>query len=51
MPDQLPILQKGDNFRDPDRPTKQLRYVSEFVTGSAVGGGGKPHVQYIREGG
>ncbi len=50
MPDQLPILQKGDNFRDPDRPTKPLRYVSEFVTGSAVGGGGKPHVQYIREG-
>lgn len=50
MPDQLPILQKGDNFRDPDRPTKPLRYVSEFVTGSAVGGGGQPHVQYIREG-
>ena len=50
MPDQLPILQKGDNFRDPDRPAKPLRYVSEFVTGSAVGGGGKPHVQYIREG-
>lgn len=49
MPDQLPILQKGDNFRDPDRPAKPLRYVSEFVTGSAVGGGGKPHVQYIRE--
>jgi hypothetical protein len=50
MPDQLPILQKGDNFRDPDRPAKPLRYVSEFVTGSAVGGGGEPHVQYIREG-
>ncbi len=50
MPDQLPILQKGDNFRDPDRPAKPLRYVSEFVTGSAVGGGGQPHVRYIREG-
>jgi hypothetical protein len=50
MPDQLPILQKGDNFRDPDRPAKPLRYVSEFVTGSSVGGGGKPHVQFIREG-
>lgn len=50
MPDQLPILQKGDNFRDPDRPAKPLRYVSEFVTGSSVGGGGKPHVEFVREG-
>jgi hypothetical protein len=50
MPDQLPILQKGDSFRDPDRPGKSLRYVSEFLTGSAIDGGGEPHVEWIREG-
>lgn len=50
MPDQLPILQKGDNFRDPDRPGKSLRYVSEFLTGAATDGAGNPRVQWIREG-
>ncbi|MFM7206016.1 MAG: transglutaminase-like domain-containing protein [Planctomycetaceae bacterium] len=50
MPDQLPILQKGDAFRDPDRPGKQLRYVSEFIKGSAVDGSGTPQVTWIREG-
>ncbi len=50
MPDQLPILQKGDAFRDPDRPTKQLRYVSEFMKGTARGGGGTPRVTWVREG-
>jgi hypothetical protein len=50
MPDQLPILQKGDAFRDPDRPGKQLRYVSEFLKGAAIAGGGKPRVTWIREG-
>lgn len=50
MPDQLPILQKGDNFRDPDRPGKSLRYVSEFLRGSATGGGGTPQIEWIREG-
>jgi len=50
MPDQLPILQKGDSFRDPDRPGPALRYVSEFLRGAAVGGG-KPRVEWVREGG
>jgi hypothetical protein len=50
MPDQLPILQKGDSFRDPDRPGQSLRYVSEFIRGSAVDGGGSPKVTWIREG-
>jgi hypothetical protein len=49
MPDQLPILQKGDNFRDPDRPGKALRYMSEFIRGSAVNGGAAPQVEWIRE--
>ena len=48
MPDQLPILQKGDAFRDPDRPADTLRYVSEFVRGTT--GGGEPKVEFIREG-
>jgi hypothetical protein len=50
MPDQLPILQKGDNFRDPDRPGKSLRYVTEFLRGAAAGGGGTPQIEWIREG-
>jgi len=54
MPDQLPILQKGDVFRDPDRPSKPLRYVSEFLKGSSVTKGnepaGQPRVTWIREG-
>ena len=49
MPDQLPILQKGDNFRDSDRPGKPLRYMSEFIRGSAVNGAGAPQVEWIRE--
>jgi hypothetical protein len=49
MPDQLPILQKGDSFLDPDRPGKSLRYVSEFIRGSATDGGGTPRVEWIRE--
>jgi hypothetical protein len=40
-----PILQKGDNFRDPDRPKQQLRYLSEYLTGK----GGKPKVKFVRE--
>jgi hypothetical protein len=50
MPDCLPILQKGDAFRDPDRPGKSLRYVSEFIRGAAVGGGGSPRITWVREG-
>lgn len=49
MPDQLPILQKGDSFRDPDRPAKSLRYVSEFIRGSSADGSGTPRVEWIRE--
>jgi hypothetical protein len=50
MPDQLPILQKGDSFRDPDRPGQPLRYVSEFCRGAALSGGGSPQVDWIRGG-
>ncbi len=49
IPEHRPILQKGDNFRDPDRPKEKLRYVSEFLKGSAVKGGGQPRVQFVRD--
>ena len=50
MPNQLPILQKGDDFRDPDRPGQSLRYVSEFLRGTPVPGAGPPQVEWVREG-
>ena len=50
MPDQLPILQKGDEFRDPDRPGKSLRYVSEFLRGMPAPGAGRPQLEWVREG-
>jgi transglutaminase-like putative cysteine protease len=50
MPDQLPILQKGDDFRDPDRPGKSLRYVSEFLRGTPAPGAGPPQLEWVREG-
>jgi hypothetical protein len=45
IPETRPILQKGDNFKDPDRPREPLRYVSEFLTGA----GGTPRVEFLRE--
>jgi hypothetical protein len=47
IPEERPILQKGDNFRDPDRPKEKLRYVSEYLTGK--GGGGRPKVKFVQE--
>ena len=42
------ILQKGDNFRVPERKEK-LRYASDFMIGLPTPGGGKPKTKYIRE--
>jgi hypothetical protein len=47
MPDLRPILQKGDNFRVPEKKERQ-RYVAEFLTGSRRSGGGEPRVEFIR---
>ncbi len=44
-----PILQKGDNFHDPDRPKDRLRYVSEFLKGNMHKGSGKPQVHFVQE--
>lgn len=42
----LPILQKGDNIRVPEKKDPQ-RYVGELLKGT--GGAGKPRVQFVRE--
>lgn len=48
MPDLRPILQKGDNFKVPEKKERQ-RYVAEFLTGAATRGGGRPKVHFIRD--
>ena len=48
MPLARTILQKGDNFRVPERKEK-LRYASDYLIGLPTPGGGKPKVKYIRE--
>lgn len=40
-----PVLQKGDDFRVPERPRDRQRYVAEFLTGR----GGQPSVRFVRE--
>lgn len=49
MPLARPILQKGDNFRVPERKGERLRYATDFITGVPVPGAGQPRVKYIRE--
>ena len=41
IPETRPILQKGDDFHDPDRPRERLRYVNEFLKGSMPRGRGR----------
>ena len=48
MPDLRPILQKGDNFKVPEKKERQ-RYVAEFLTGAASRGGGRPEVRFVRD--
>jgi hypothetical protein len=43
--DTRPILQKGDNFKVPEKKEPQ-RFVAEFLTGK--GGGGQPSVEFRR---
>jgi hypothetical protein len=40
---EFPILQKGDNFKVPQR-REPVRFVPEFMTGS----GGRPSVDFVR---
>lgn len=46
MPDHRPILQKGDNYKVPEK-SKPQRYVAEYLKVKSAGG--KPRVQFIRE--
>ena len=48
MPELRPILQKGDNFKVPEKPKPQ-RYVAEFMTGKPVRGSGPPEHTFVRE--
>ncbi len=48
MPLARPILQKGDNFRVPERK-EHLRYASDYIVGVPTPGAGKPKVKYIRD--
>lgn len=49
IPEVRPVLQKGDNFRVPEKGREPQRYVAEFLRGAAVAGGGRPNVEFIRE--
>jgi hypothetical protein len=49
MPTARVIMQKGDNFKVPERPRDALRYASDYLIGLPVEGSGKPKVKYIRE--
>lgn len=42
-----PILQKGDNFKNPENSKERLRFVTEYMT--AAGRGGKPEVKFFSE--
>ncbi len=46
LTDPRPVLQKGDNFKVPEKKDSQ-RYVAEFIKGKA--GGGDPQVQFFRD--
>ena len=48
MPLARTIMQKGDNFRVPERPTERLRYASDYMLGTPVGNGGRAEGGVIR---
>lgn len=47
MTEHKPILQKGDNFKVPEKKKPQ-RYVAEFLIAKAVRGNGQPTVEFVR---
>ncbi len=49
MPLPRTILQKGDNFRVPERPKDRLRYASDYMIGLPIGNSGRPKVKFIRQ--
>ncbi len=49
MPLTRTILQKGDNFKVPERPRDRLRYASDYMVGVPLPGSGQPKAKFIRE--
>jgi hypothetical protein len=49
MPLARTILQKGDNFRVPERPSERLRYASDYMIGVPVGKSGRPKAKFMRQ--
>ena len=48
MPEYRPILQKGDNFKMPEKKGRQ-RYVSEQLKVADIPGGNEPKIEFVRE--
>ena len=48
MPEYRPILQKGDNFKIPEKSGRQ-RYVSEQLKVADVPGGNQPKIEFVRK--
>lgn len=49
MPATKPVLQKGDDFRVPEKRNERQRYVAEWLKVSKVAGPGKPEVRFVRK--
>jgi hypothetical protein len=49
MPLARTIMQKGDNFRVPERPKERIRYASDYMVGLPVGKAGRPKAKFIRQ--
>ncbi len=49
MSEARPILQKGDNFTTPENPRERVRYVTDYLRGLPLPGGGKPKVRWVRD--
>lgn len=48
MPEYLPVLQKGDRFKVPEKPESQ-RYLADYLTSKKIVGQQAPQVQFIRQ--
>ncbi|MCC7336973.1 MAG: transglutaminase domain-containing protein [Pirellulaceae bacterium] len=48
MPDYLPILQKGDRFKVPEKSEVQ-RYIADYLSSKKVLGRNDPQVEFIRQ--
>lgn len=48
MPEYLPILQKGDRFKVPEKKELQ-RYIADYLSAKKVNGRQKPKVEFVRQ--